>query len=43
MSAYKFPCAGIIVFDSDKTILVSTNRGNHSFPKGKRKKEKERI
>lgn len=33
-----FPCAGIIVFDGDNTILVSTNRGNHSFPKGKREK-----
>lgn len=33
-----FPCAGIIVFNGDKTILVSTERGNHSFPKGKREK-----
>lgn len=32
------PCAGIIVFDGDRTILVSTDSGNHSFPKGKRHK-----
>jgi len=32
------PCAGIIVFDNDNTILVSTSCGNHSFPKGKRNK-----
>lgn len=32
------PCAGIIVFDGDKTILVNTSHGNHSFPKGKRNK-----
>lgn len=32
------PCSGIIVFDNDKTILVNTDRGNFSFPKGKRKK-----
>ena len=32
------PCAGIIVFDNDKTILVSTQNGNFSFPKGKRNK-----
>lgn len=31
----KFPCAGIIVFHNDQTIIVSTERGNHSFPKGK--------
>lgn len=30
------PCAGIIVFDEDKTLLVVTKCGNHSFPKGKR-------
>ena len=32
------PCAGIIVFDQDNTILVRTSHGNHSFPKGKREK-----
>jgi len=32
-----FPCARIIVFDRTKTILVSTERGNFSFPKGKLK------
>lgn len=31
-------CAGIIVFWKNKTVLVSTQRGNMSFPKGKRKK-----
>lgn len=30
------PCAGIIVFNGDQTILVSTEQGNLSFPKGKR-------
>lgn len=30
------PCAGIIVFDGDKTILVNTDVGNFSFPKGGR-------
>jgi len=34
----KVPCAGIIVFDNDLTVVVSTERGNYSFPKGKRKK-----
>lgn len=29
------PCAGIIVFDDNNTVLVSTDRGNMSFPKGK--------
>ena len=32
------PCSGIIVFDNDKTVLVSTHIGNYSFPKGKRNK-----
>lgn len=32
------PCCGIIVFDEDKTLLVITNSGNYSFPKGKRNK-----
>lgn len=34
------PCVGFVVFstDSTRTILVSTPRGNLSFPKGKRKK-----
>lgn len=32
------PCAGVIVFDKDKTILVMTERGNYSIPKGKRNK-----
>ncbi len=30
------PCAGIIVFNKDWTILVSTKYKNYSFPKGKR-------
>lgn len=30
------PCTGIIIIDNDQTILVSTKRGNQSFPKGKR-------
>lgn len=42
-SKSKFPCAGIIVFDADKTILVSTDRGNLSFPKGKREKNETNI
>ena len=29
-------CAGIIVFHQDNTVIVSTARGNHGFPKGKR-------
>lgn len=29
-------CAGIIVFHQDSTVIVSTARGNHGFPKGKR-------
>lgn len=32
------PCAGVIVFDQNKTILVCTERGNYSMPKGKRNK-----
>ncbi|XWV26420.1 NUDIX hydrolase [Tupanvirus soda lake] len=31
-------CAGIIVFKGEETVLVSTDRGNLSFPKGKRNK-----
>ena len=31
-------CSGIIVIHEDKTILVSTEKGNYSFPKGKREK-----
>lgn len=26
------PCAGIIVLDKNKTILVCTERDNYSFP-----------
>lgn len=37
------PCAGIIVFDGDRTILVETERGNLSFPKGKREKGESTI
>ena len=37
------PCAGIIVFNTDQTILVSTDRGNFSFPKGKRNKTETNI
>ena len=29
-------CAGIIVFHQNKVVVVSTARGNHGFPKGKR-------
>lgn len=34
------PCAGVIVLDTSdlKTVLVRTERGNYSYPKGKRKK-----
>ena len=32
------PCSGIIVIDSDKTVLVSSKNDNYSFPKGKRNK-----
>src|SRR5438132_9606462 len=32
------PCVGIIVVDKSRTILVRTDRGNYSFPKGGRKK-----
>lgn len=41
----KIPCAGIIVFNksSNQTILVSTDRGNFSFPKGKRNKKETDI
>lgn len=38
MSPTKPSCCGIIVFDQDLTILVKTQHGNFSFPKGKRKK-----
>lgn len=36
--ANNVPCAGIIVFDKDNTVLVNTEKGNYSFPKGKREK-----
>ncbi|QKF94753.1 NUDIX hydrolase [Fadolivirus algeromassiliense] len=32
------PCAGVVVFDGDMTILVCTERGHYSIPKGKRNK-----
>lgn len=32
------PCVGIIVFNENKTVLVRTEVGNYSFPKGGRKK-----
>jgi len=32
------PCSGIIVFDGDKTILVKTEEGHYSMPKGKKEK-----
>jgi len=32
------PCAGIIVFNGDSTILVQTDALKYSFPKGKRNK-----
>lgn len=32
----QFPCAGIIVFHDNSTIVVRTEPGNCSFPKGKR-------
>jgi 8-oxo-dGTP pyrophosphatase MutT (NUDIX family) len=32
------PCAGVIVFDKNKTILVCTEKGYYSMPKGKRKR-----
>jgi 8-oxo-dGTP pyrophosphatase MutT (NUDIX family) len=39
----KFPCSGIIVFKYSKkdiyTILVKSNKGHYSFPKGKKKKK----
>ena len=36
-------CAGIIVFLGNKTILVATSYGNHSFPKGKRHKNETHL
>jgi 8-oxo-dGTP pyrophosphatase MutT (NUDIX family) len=45
----KVPCAGVIVFDTScesdeiKTVLVKTERGNCSYPKGKRKKGEEDL
>ena len=42
-SMIKPPCCGIIVFDHHKTILVSTQHGNFSFPKGKRKKNESNL
>ncbi len=41
MSEITIPCAGFIILseDNSKTILVSTHRGNLSFPKGKRNKK----
>jgi 8-oxo-dGTP pyrophosphatase MutT (NUDIX family) len=32
------PCAGIIVFNNDETVLVNTKFGNYSFSKGKKNK-----
>jgi len=44
MSTKKRPhCAGIIVFDKNRTVLVSTERGHFSFPKGKRNKDETEI
>ena len=40
---FKVPCAGIIVFDNDKTILVQTKAGRFSFPKGKRNKSESEL
>ncbi len=37
------PCAGIIVFNKDWTILVSTKYKNYSFPKGKRNRNEPTI
>ena len=37
------PCAGIIVFNGDQTILVQTKAMRHSFPKGKRNKGESSI
>jgi len=37
------PCAGIIVIDGEKTILVSSKNDNYSFPKGKRNKGEDTI
>lgn len=37
------PCAGIIVIDGDKTVLVSSKNDNYSFPKGKRNKGEDSI
>ena len=31
-------CAGIVLFHNDKTVLVQTEKGYHSFPKGKKEK-----
>jgi len=39
----KAPCAGIIVFNGDSTIIVTTKYGNHSFPKGKRHKREDEL
>ncbi len=36
-------CAGIIVFDGNRTVLVCTPKGNFSFPKGKLNKDEPEI
>jgi 8-oxo-dGTP pyrophosphatase MutT (NUDIX family) len=36
---YIIQCAGVIILDNNRTILVSTHKGNYSFPKGKRHKK----
>lgn len=37
------PCAGVIVFNGDLTILVQTDALRYSFPKGKRNKKETPI
>jgi len=35
----RYPCAGVIVFDNDKTVVVTSDRNRNSFPKGKRNRK----
>lgn len=43
MTEPKPQCAGIIVFDNNKTVLVTSHKGHFSFPKGGRKKTETAI
>jgi 8-oxo-dGTP pyrophosphatase MutT (NUDIX family) len=39
----RFPCAGIVVLNGSWTIVVRTDRGHYSFPKGKRQADESEL